>query len=271
MTGGTVYSGVTTDITTGTDESLTLTPNGTGTIVAGKGIVVSGVTNDITTGTNEDLRLLPNGSGLLALRSGSTNQIVMERGSSSQIAIFDLTSAFAMSSSGNQGAILLGNDTLGNALIGSTADKTATTLIGGVGDTLATAAGGSKVLMWGVYGEGLQATARRQSAACVDNAGAGGVLGGLTLTPTSSVVYVTNTDVAGCIVTISETGAILGSEVEIVVVSNAGGTITFPAAANVHAGPTFATTTGLDVNDSYRIHYADMANDLFVGVSTSDN
>lgn len=270
-----VSNAVTTDVTTGTNEDYTITPNGTGSVVAGKALVVSGVTNDITTGTNEDLRIAPNGSGSIALRSGTTNQLVMERGSGTQMLIFDVASAEIMRSSGNDGAILVGNAALGHAFIGAAqTDIGAGVVVGGVADTMLTASGGSKVALFTVLGEGLVAVARRQSASCTDNAGAGGVLGGLTLTPTSSAVYVTNTDAQGCIVTLAEPAAGtlgLGADIEIVVVANTGGTVTFPAVANIHAGPTFATTTGLGLNDSYNIHYADMADDILVGVSVSDN
>ncbi|MBI4128326.1 MAG: hypothetical protein HY459_04660, partial [Parcubacteria group bacterium] len=66
-TGGITISGATTDITTGTNEALTITANGTGDItLAGDtdtDVIFSGGTTDITTGTNEALTIVPNGSG----------------------------------------------------------------------------------------------------------------------------------------------------------------------------------------------------------------
>lgn len=270
-TTGATFSGSTTDITTGTNETLVVDTNGTGVVQLNDQLVLNGITDDITTGTNEELRLRSNGSGAVAIRSGS-GAMGFYRSDGTQIGTAEFSSSFLLRNSNNNAGLLMSSGTATVAtIVGSISDQTASTVVGCFGDTLASGAGGSAVNQLCVLGEGLVAVARRQSASCTDNAGAGGVLGGLTLTPTSSVVYITNTDAQGCIVTLSETGAALGSDVQIVVVANTGGTITFPAAANVHAGPTFAVTTGLGLNDSYRIHYADMADDLFVGVASSDN
>lgn len=68
MLGQTIYSGVATDITTGTDEDLTVSPNGTGvlsvttpTTMAG-GLTFDGPATDITTAGVEDLTLSPGGA-----------------------------------------------------------------------------------------------------------------------------------------------------------------------------------------------------------------
>ena len=75
MTGQTVYSNVATDITTGTNEDLTLSPNGTGEVVATKQVIVSGVTADITAASAEDLRLVGGAvSGSVQLQS--TDEVV---------------------------------------------------------------------------------------------------------------------------------------------------------------------------------------------------
>ncbi|MBI4127654.1 MAG: hypothetical protein HY459_01140, partial [Parcubacteria group bacterium] len=64
---GVRIAGATTDITTGTNEALTITANGTGDItLAGDSdtdVIFSGGTTDITTGTNEALTIQPAGTG----------------------------------------------------------------------------------------------------------------------------------------------------------------------------------------------------------------
>jgi hypothetical protein len=269
MTGGTTYSGVATDITTGTNETLVVDTNGTGVVQLNDQLVMNGITDDITTGTNEALRIIPNGTGALTLRSGSS-VVTLERGLGTSMLQFDLNSGVALKSVNANGAVLLA----ATGVVGAYTDIGATAAAGIVGDTFTTLTGGTWVSLMTVLGEGLLAISKQQAITCVANAGAGGVLGGVTVTPTSSVAYVTNPDSDGCIVTLGETSYTtlqVGSDVEIVVVSNAGGFVTFPAVANVHAGPTFATTTGLDTNDSYRIHYTDKADDMWVGVTTSNN
>lgn len=232
----------------------------------------SGLSTDVTTGTNEDWRVRGNGSGTVRLQTGTGQQMFIERADGTSMIQFDVSSAVSMRSNGNDGTILLGNAALGHALIGATlTDAASTVIVGGVADAMGTSAGGSKTLLFSVRGEGTVTIEKQQALTCVANAGAGGTLGGVTFTQASSAVYITNPDTDGCIVTVGETNASVGSDVEFVVVSNAGGVITFPAAANVHAGPTLAVTTGLGLNDSYRIHYTDKADDMWVGVVATDN
>lgn len=82
MTGASTYSNVATDITTGTDEALTLVANGTGAIVLNDSVTVnntmtfSAVTTDITAGTNEELRLFSNGTGDIYVAPGTGGQTV---------------------------------------------------------------------------------------------------------------------------------------------------------------------------------------------------
>jgi hypothetical protein len=60
-----------------------------------------------------------------------------------------------------------------------------------------------------------------------------GALGALTITPAKSYVEITNSDVDGCDITISETGAAVGRVVDFTVISNAGGTVNFADTAGV--------------------------------------
>lgn len=145
--------------------------------------------------------------------------------------------------------------------MGTNTNTGATGVVATISDVLTEASAGTTLFSW--FGSGMFAVGQRQSVAC-----AAGVLA---LDPTSSVVYL-DANGAACAVTLGEANAQLGADVEIVIVTTPGaGTVTFPNVANVHAGPTLCTTTGIALNDSYRIHYADMTNDLYVGVACSDN
>ncbi len=74
----TLAGGQTADITTQTNQNLTLQANGTGTIVLNDTITAagtmtfSGVATDITTGTNEDLTIVANGTGIINLNDSVT-------------------------------------------------------------------------------------------------------------------------------------------------------------------------------------------------------
>lgn len=81
MTGGTVYSGVTTDISTAGAEDLTLSPGGG--IVATKGLTISGVTTDMNTPDGEDLTVMGGGtsgtSGFLLMKSRADQVRILDR------------------------------------------------------------------------------------------------------------------------------------------------------------------------------------------------
>lgn len=69
------------------------------------------------------------------------------------------------------------------------------------------------------------------TATCADSGDANP--GTVTITPTTSAVHLTNSDANGCTATLSESGAVSGQSVEIIVVSNAGGTVDFSDAVGV--------------------------------------
>lgn len=70
------------------------------------------------------------------------------------------------------------------------------------------------------------------TATCADSGD--GSPGALTITPTTSNVRVTNSDPHGCTLTLSETGAVDGQEVELELSSSAGGTVTLSDTAGAH-------------------------------------
>lgn len=228
----------------------------------------SGIANDIATGTNEDLRLRPNGTGRVRLQSGD-NTYSWETSTGTATTTLELSGTTARLFTSSSAGIYFGTDGTGGTQVGVTNAASATNPVGAFSEAVSSATTGTPVFSG--YGAGKFGTRQPQTCTCVANAGAGGTLGGVTCDLQSSVVWIANPDADGCIVTISETSGVVAVDTRIVVVSNAGGVVTFPNVANVHAGPAAATTTGLGVNDSYAVHYADAADDLYVGVSHVDN
>lgn len=215
----------------------------------------SGITNDITTGTNEALRLRPNGTGNILMQSGNSLVDFETSAGSATLRIDSSTGQFRNIFGSNNAIVVLG----ATLSTGYASDANATTTVHTISDTLS----GTAVPQLVVYGEGKVAVARRQAVTCTT--------GTQTVDPTSSIVYLTNTNAGGCVWTVQETSAILGSNVTFVVVSNTGGVNTFPDVANVLAAPACADTTGLAVNDTFTIHYTDATDDLYVGMGCGDN
>jgi hypothetical protein len=124
----------------------------------------SGVTTDITTGTNEDLKVNPNGTGVvdLAAGNGSTTGVKIHTGADSTgmtLIAGGAGSAVAKAESGN-GTMRVGND----GEIGSSVDAAATTLVGYFGDNLSAGSGGNN--LFGAYGSGLLASGVVQTGTC---------------------------------------------------------------------------------------------------------
>lgn len=99
--------------------------------------------------------------------------------------------------------------------------------------------------------------------------------GALALTPTAATVYI---DAAGaaCVVTLAEpAAAFLNDKITMIVATDPGGAgankVTFPNVPDIHAGPLACTTTGLVLNGSYTVTFADVANDLLIGESCTLN
>lgn len=103
-----------------------------------------------------------------------------------------------------------------------------------------------------------------QAVECTDSGD--GSPGALTLTPTSSRVHVTNSDSNGCTVTMGETGMTSGFTVEVIVVSNAGGTVDFADSAGVLETP--AAGYALAIYDTATFGYV---SDRFVAIGSVDN
>lgn len=230
------------------------------------GFISSGVTNDLQSPSNEDLVCRSQGTGNLILDAGSgAVQIRNSNGTVAGEIIAGTTNArFAIRNAGNNYALAL---TGTGASIGAVTDVNATTLAGCLADQVNNT---SSTCLISAFGSGKLVYASPQSATCTNNA-VGSSAGTLTLDATSSVVLLTNSDPDGCVVTLSETSALSNTEVEIVIVSNAGGTVTFPTSAGVHvSGLTGCTTTGVGVASAYKVFYAPTLLE-YVGVSCSSN
>lgn len=168
--------------------------------------------------------------------------------------------ALTLLANGTGGAVRLAPNGNNNAVIGSSTSPSATQVLGCFSDNISSGSAGNNDVC--VFGGGKLQVAKTQAATC-----SGGVLA---LDPTSSVAYI-NANSAACVVTLGEANAQVGSDVEIVLTANVSGAVTFPNVANVHAGPTVCTTTGLStIGSSYRIHYAQTINE-YVGVSCNPN
>lgn len=102
-----------------------------------------------------------------------------------------------------------------------------------------------------------------QAVTCVDTEDP--AAGALTIAPTAGVVAITNADEHGCAITMSESGAVAGSKVSLVVVSSAGGTVDFADSAGVSE---IAGAFTAAVQDSISLVYVGSA---WVEVGRSNN
>jgi hypothetical protein len=222
----------------------------------------SAVTNDITSGANEDIRIRPNGTGRIRFQAGD-NTTVIENSAGTQVLLFEMESGGtrARIQAGAGSAAVWLSDGVGGVNIGTLGAVGATNPVGVFSESISSATAATPVFSG--FGAGKFGTRQAQTATC---SGAT-----LNLDIQSSVVFLTNSNAGGCAVTIQETSGVVNVATQIVVISNAGGTVTFPDVANVHAGPACADTTGLAVNDTYSLIYADAADDLYVGLGCGDN
>lgn len=171
----------------------------------------------------------------------------------------------AFSSSDTSGSALFLSTNAGATSIGQRQNQSANGPVVVFGDQMDPSSG-SVTALARVMGGGFYQTVLSQSAAC-----AAGVLA---LDPTSSVVYIDGNS-AACAVTLDDaTLETAGPGIDIVFVitgTPGAGVVTFPDVTNEHNGPLCATTTGLGLGDTYKVHFANMANDQMVGMACSDN
>jgi hypothetical protein len=233
MTGQTIYSGVTTDITAASAEDVTIAGGATS-----GSVVLQSIDNETTIlddAGNVDLRFVT---------ANAAATVLIGQGTATSTGAVRFTSAAGT--------------------LGSQAAAAATTIVATIAESISASSSGSALASW--YGTGVMRLNQDQNVAC-----AAGVLAldpissvvYLDANGAACAVTIAETSAA----TIGP-----GFDVLIVVTTSAGaGAVTFPDVANVHDGPTLCTTTGIALNGSYLIHYTNMANDMFVGVACSAN
>ncbi len=220
-------------------------------------ITFSGVATDLTTASGEALTLAPAGAGGIVLTTGSNTVVVNDSAGGPDLTVTTSTASTRTTVCSNLACMgSSGNDYWH---VGISTNRASTAQAGAFADSVVL---GSATDLFAVYGEGKNAVSVQQAASC-----AAGVLA---LDPTSSVVYI-NANSNPCAITLGEANAIVGSDVLIVLTANVSGAVTFPNVANVHAGPTLCTTTGLTtIGSTYRIHYASTISE-YVGVACTSN
>jgi hypothetical protein len=103
MTGGLTFSGVATDITTGTDQDLTLSPNGTGIVVMGKRIspATAASCNAISMGTSSSGIAIDTSTGTTQICVGS-NAFVAATATTTTVGFPGTTTTLAATTQGTQ-------------------------------------------------------------------------------------------------------------------------------------------------------------------------
>jgi hypothetical protein len=227
----------------------------------------------LQTSSNVDGLIQAQGTGSVQLQSGDERVDVRDPSSTvrGQIRTEDGADGISLLA-GSGTAPGNGQVDLGFSLVSvgkNNSTAAATAQLFNVQDSMAVNTFGGGTNVFQVYGDGLM---RNNGVAATCTAGGG--VSALTLDPTASTVWLTNDDADGCAVTLSETtvsgasgGAATGVVVRIVVVSNAGGNITFNDAAAVNADGG-CTLNGAD--DSAEFVYADKADDIWVQTACKD-
>lgn len=228
-------------------------------------VIFDGAAPDLTTATNEDLTLAPAGTGSVSLQSGDHAVDVRDAAGNIDGSIETHASGAGVLFRASGGAGVYAGPSA--ASIGHTGAVNDNSGAACLSESISLATGGTHLAC--AQGGGLWSIRTRQAATCANNGG--GTPAALALTVTSSAVYVTNNDADGCAITLAETNLVAGTDVVFVVVSSAGGVVTFDDTAGAHNSPACANTTGLSLEDSYRVHYSDASNDLFVGLGCADN
>ncbi|MFA9262835.1 MAG: beta strand repeat-containing protein, partial [Undibacterium sp.] len=146
---GLTFSGASTDITTATNEDLTVVANGSGIInlndsVTSGALTISGATTDITTASGESLVIVANGAGVVDIQDATTvDSLTVDTGGVSIASGQSYTGAGAVTlSSATASDLTLNSGTTGTINIGT--DASAETInIGNTGAAVKTIAIGN--------------------------------------------------------------------------------------------------------------------------------
>ena len=222
-------------------------------------------TNNFTSGTiarwgdnATDVKLSLDFDGQLNIYDGSATPVVdgYLRGD-------DTADVFLFGNSGGGGLCWMNT---GRTACGSTTDVAAASDIMEVSDGISpTAQTGNAMFAvggGGIYGPAASAS---QGVTCTDDTLPADP-GALALAPTSSIVYVTNSDADGCVITLDDANVNANRLVRIIIRSNAGGVVTFADVANEAVIGLACDTTGIALNGYLDLNMVDAADDYLLDV-----
>lgn len=223
------------------------------------GITLTGLATDITAASGEDVLIKGGAStGSVQLQSlDDATDILASGGAANAIlgtSAAGTNSATFMGNSSSAGIFKVRGTATTQAILGARNDKTAGQAVVSIADSVSTTSDGTN--LWQVFGAGLIVEAPL-AATCADSGT--GAAGTLTLDITASYIQLTNNDANGCVVTVSEASAIAGGHTEIVIISNAGGTVDFADQAGILEMS--ATPYNMDLRDSLSLRYAGTLNE----------
>ena len=246
--------------------TLTLTGGDLTSSVADTGNAFdSFATNNFTAGTiarwgdnGTDVKLSLDFDAQLNIYDGSATPVVdgYLRGD-------DTADVFLFGNSGGGGLCWMNT---GRTACGSTTDVAAASDIMEVSDGISpTAQTGNAMFAvggGGIYGPAASAS---QGVTCTDDTLPADP-GALALAPTSSIVYVTNSDADGCVITLDDANVNANRLVRIIIRSNAGGVVTFADVANEAVIGLACDTTGIALNGYLDLNMVDAADDYLLDV-----
>lgn len=230
------------------------------------GIVFSGVTDDITTGTDQDLRINPNGTGSLVLEGDGLMQFVSNNGTATGEIDTGATaqSITIQSTTTTAGICRMTRNANGSIQCGKRNATAADVVVFEVAETISQATAGTA--LWTVSGGGGVRMVTEQTAACAANVlTLDPTASFITIDGNAANCVVTLQDTTAT--TIGPGFAVT------IVLRNVGGAtgVTFPDVANVVNLPTLCSTTGLTTSGStVRLIFGNETDDIFYG-SCTDN
>jgi len=224
----------------------------------GGSLLFTGVTADVTAASGEDLRL-QGGASTGSVQIMSLDDLTEILSSGGGANAFIGTSAAGTASatfhgnSSSAGIFKVRGAATTQAILGAQNNKTATQVVVSIADSVSTTSDGTS--LWQIFGSGLVVEPQRAQT-CADSGS--GSPGTLTIDIDASYIQITNSDVDGCTITISETSAVTGAKADLIVVSNAGGNVVVSNQAGVIA--LSASPYNMTLTDSLSVRYSSVLN-----------
>lgn len=215
-------------------------------------VTMNATGNDVQSASGSALRVYAAGVANLEIGSGNNRVDYVDSGGTVRLmTLFESAERLMFSAANNlNGRFGIITD---GSFSGAAGDKSAITAVHTIADGVGSDFSMTALLR--VFGGGHVAPVG-QAAVC-----AAGVLA---LDPSSDRVYL-DSAAANCVLTLSETNAVIGSEVIIAVVTASGAAgVTIPDVANVVVSNTVCDTTGLQIDGRAKCTYVDAADDHYV-------